>query len=69
MFAESSASDLFRKFTGYETNCSTNQMARKPINVNKKKNIVGLKTLLHQSLSEPEFYGDLVYEFKPKKCR
>ena len=22
---------------------------------------VGLKTLLHQSLSEPEFYGDLVY--------
>ena len=25
---------------------------------------VGLKTLLHQSLSEPEFYGDLVYKFK-----
>ena len=25
---------------------------------------VGLKTLLHQGLSEPEFYGDLVYEFK-----
>ena len=24
---------------------------------------VGLKTLLHQGLSEPEFYGDLVYEF------
>ena len=24
----------------------------------------GLKTLLHQGLSEPEFYGDLVYEFK-----
>ena len=24
----------------------------------------GLKTLLHQSLSEPEFYGDLVYKFK-----
>ena len=23
---------------------------------------VGLKTLLHQSLSEPEFYGDLVYK-------
>ena len=22
---------------------------------------VGLKTLLHQGLSEPEFYGDLVY--------
>ena len=37
MFAESSASDLFRKFMGNETNCSTNQMARKPMNVNKNK--------------------------------
>ena len=26
--------------------------------------LVGLKTLLHQGLSEPEFYGDLVYKFK-----
>ena len=25
---------------------------------------VGLKSLLHQRLSEPEFYGDLVYKFK-----
>ena len=25
---------------------------------------VGLKTLLHPGLSEPEFYGDLVYKFK-----
>ena len=25
---------------------------------------VGLKTLLHQDLSEPEFYGDLVHKFK-----
>ena len=25
---------------------------------------VGLKTLLNESLSEPEFYGDLVYKFK-----
>ena len=25
---------------------------------------VGLKSLFHQSLSEPEFYGDLVYKFK-----
>ena len=25
---------------------------------------VGLKSLLHQSLSEPEFYGDLVIKFK-----
>ena len=28
---------------------------------------IGLKTLLHQGLSEPEFCGDLVYKFK-KKC-
>ena len=27
---------------------------------------VGFKTLLHQGLSEPEFYGDLVYKFKNK---
>ena len=25
---------------------------------------IGLKTLLHQCISEPTFYGDLVYEFK-----
>ena len=25
---------------------------------------VGLKTLLHQGLSEPEFYGDFIYKFK-----
>ena len=25
---------------------------------------VGFKPLLHQDLSEPEFYGDLVYKFK-----
>ena len=25
---------------------------------------VGFKSLLHQCLSEPEFYGDLVYKFK-----
>ena len=27
---------------------------------------VGLKSLLQQGLSEPEFYGDLVYKFKKK---
>ena len=27
---------------------------------------VGLKTLLREGLSEPEFYGDLVYKFKKK---
>ena len=25
---------------------------------------VGLKTLLHQGLSEPEFHGDIIYKFK-----
>ena len=25
---------------------------------------VGLKTLLREGISEPEFYGDLVYDFK-----
>ena len=25
---------------------------------------VGLKSLLHQGISEPEFYGDLIYKFK-----
>ena len=32
---------------------------------------VGLKTCLHQGLSGPEFYGDLVHKFKKKKkkCR
>ena len=28
---------------------------------------VGLKTLLRQGLSEPKFYGELVYKFKKKK--
>ena len=28
---------------------------------------VGLKQLLHKGLSEPEFYGDLVYKLKKKK--
>ena len=28
------------------------------------KNNVGLKTLLLQGLSKPEFYGDLVYKFR-----
>ena len=30
---------------------------------------VGLKSLLHQCLSEPEFYGDFVYKFKKIICR
>ena len=30
---------------------------------------VGLKTLLLQGLSEPEFYGDLVYRFRKKMVK
>ena len=33
------------------------------VNADTKFN-VGLKTLLHRGISEPEFYGDLVYKFK-----
>ena len=29
-----------------------------------KFNVGSIKSLLHQGLSEPEFYGDLVYKFK-----
>ena len=30
---------------------------------------MGLKTLLLQGLSEPEFYGDLVYKFRKIICK
>ena len=30
---------------------------------------VGLRTLLLQGLSEPEFYGDLVYKFRKIICK
>ena len=33
---------------------------------NFEKHSVSLKTLLQQGISEPEFYGDLVYRFKKK---
>ena len=36
---------------------------RRPYELISKFNI-GLKTLLRNGLSEPEFYGDLVYRFK-----
>ena len=32
-------------------------------------NVLVLKSLLHQGLSEPEFYGDLVYKFKKIRDR
>ena len=33
------------------------------------KFLVGLKPLLHQGQSEPEFYGDVVYKFKKNESR
>ena len=30
---------------------------------------MGLKSLIHQGLSEPEFYGDLVYKFEKIRGR
>ena len=30
---------------------------------------IGLKSLLHQCLKEPEFYGNFVYKFKKIMCR
>ena len=35
---------------------------------NIEKYSISLKTFLQQGISEPEFYGDLVYRFR-KKCR
>ena len=60
-------SDQFKKIIvrykriGYNINIMRQSacLVFNPITVN-----VGLKTLLHQGLSEPEFYGDLVYKFK-----
>ena len=34
------------------------------ISIQFQKSNVGLKSLLQQGLSEPEFYGDLVYKFR-----
>ena len=41
---------------------------RRHYNLVSKSN-VGLKPLLHQGLSEPEFYDDLVYKFKKNEGR
>ena len=42
---------------------AANSVVRGRIQLNFEFN-VELKTLLHQGLSDPEFYGDLVYKFK-----
>ena len=35
-----------------------------PQNLSLSRSTIGLKTLLHEGLSKPEFYGDLVYKFQ-----
>ena len=41
-----------------------NEMASVAFRLSICKYNIGLKTLLLQGLSEPEFYGDLVYKFR-----
>ena len=56
----------YLKFTKYVTNIIAERKFKyrhqEQVTV-KNHNHVGLKPLLHQGLSEPEFYGDLVYKF------
>ena len=47
----------------YKLRKAFSKIYRRHYELNLKFN-VGLKSLLHQGLSEPEFYGDLVYKFK-----
>ena len=47
--------------------CTSCSRANECLNELISKYNVGLKTLLSEGLSEPEFYGDLVYKFKKLK--
>ena len=42
----------------------TAKLLKQGYRYHKSKFNVGLKSLLHQGLSEPKFYGDFVYKFK-----
>ena len=42
------------------------EMLSQTLCLGKKNYNVGLKTLLQQGISEPEFNGDLVYKFRKK---
>ena len=44
-------------------NCDVSKFYRRHFDIVSKYN-VRLKTLLLEGLSEPEFYGDLVYQFR-----
>ena len=48
---------------GYELRKAFSKLYRRHSDLVSKFN-VGLKSLLQQGLSEPEFYGDLVYKFR-----
>ena len=57
-------SKLLRQGYRYHKICKAfSKLYRRHIDIVSKYN-VGLKTLLLQGLSEPEFYGDLVYKFR-----
>ena len=58
---------LWRCLFTAETNTVRNQIKQTYELISKFN--VGLKSLLHQGLSEPEFYGDLVYKFKKIRGR
>ena len=48
------------------SDCNSDLFYRRHYKLISKYN-VGLKTLLNEGLSEPEFYGDLVYKFTKLK--
>ena len=56
-------SNLLGPFLGQKSIYVFNGPPRRHFDIVSKYN-VGLKTLLLQGLSEPEFYGDLVYKFR-----
>ena len=55
----------FHVLEGYIELLSDNAFSDSLLNISKYN--VGLKTLLSKGISEPEFYGDLVYKFKKLK--
>ena len=58
------AAELLRRGCGYhKLRKAFSKFYRRHFDIVSKYN-VGLKTLLLQGLSEPEFYGDLVYKFR-----
>ena len=54
---------LLRQGYRYKIRKAFSKFYRRHFDIVSKYN-VGLKTLLLQDLSEPEFYGDLVYKFR-----